>query len=130
MISSGSRNSVGLSWLGNSGCLNRGGNGGRHGIGGLGRHPSAFDLGSCSLRDGGGRSSADTVLVDLDGVDLPVRLLESRGILSDVVDTALHGAAGIAHGAGGFGKNITGPVAAKGCVNDQLLCLEALCKVA
>lgn len=77
-----------------------------------------------------GQSSADAVLVDLDGVDLPVRVLESSGVLSDIVDTAPHGAAGIAHGAGRFGKNITGPVTAKGRVNDKLLCLEALRKVA
>lgn len=75
----------------------------------------------------GGTGGAGTVgLVDLERVDGPVRVLEGRGV---VLDEVLAGG-GLGSAGGVVGPDVSGPVAAEGGVEDDLVVHEEVVDVA
>ena len=70
------------------------------------------------------------VLVDLDGIDFPVRVLERARVLRDIVNTALGRVTGAAGWTVRLGEHGAGPVSAEGSVEDDPLLVEPLCEVA
>lgn len=71
---------------------------------------------------GGGRAVvAGSILIDLEGIDGPIRINKSLGVKPDVF---LTGAARLSRASGILGPDAAGPVAAEGGVEDDVVALE------
>ena len=74
-----------------------------------------------AARSDGRRASGGALVVCLERADAPIRVLEYRRVLSNVLLARVHAAETRVHGAARLGVDVTSPISAEGVSEDESL---------